>query len=166
MAQVVLDDDDALSCDYVETLQANLSGMDVFTEENCPHFITFPVGYVLGLRGKDTRVWRHGYKFINLGLTMIGTTHQKNIFGIRHKEAPKLYGFTSDYQKPMYIRTMNNVNDSNVIIRDKWIPLDDWANSEDINQRFPFLLKPSFEKYHKFPLPIEQREASTEGPVE
>lgn len=156
VAQVVLDDDDALSCDFVATLKSHLNEMDEFTEENTPRFVTFPVGYVLGLREEDTRIWRHGYKFINLGLTMIGTAAQKNIFAINHKSAPKIFGFTSDYEKPMYIRTLSNVNDSHAVVKSKWRIVDDWKNFEDIHQRFPFLLKPAFEIYHQLPRPSQQ----------
>jgi hypothetical protein len=151
VAQVVLDDDDALSSDFVSILKSHLSKMDTFTLDSSPHFISFPAGYALGLRVEDIRLWQHNYKFINLGLTMIGTANQKNIFGISHKNAPKRFGYQCDYDKPMYIRTLSNVNDSHVIVRDKWSELAEWKTQEDIVSRFSWLPQLDFEEYLSLP---------------
>ncbi len=132
-------------------LKTHLSAMETFTPDSSPHFVTFPKGYALGLRAEGVRLWQHNYKFINLGLTMIGTASQKNIFGISHKNAPKVFGFKSDYEKPMYIRTLSNVNDSHVIVRDKWSEMADWKTQKDILSRFPWLPKLKFEEYYNLP---------------
>ncbi len=153
VTQVVLDDDDALSNDFVETLRIQISEFDFSNEEMFPHFLTFPFGYVLGLREDNTCVWTHGYKFINLGLTLIGSRHQKNIFAINHRNAPKIYGFTTQYDKPMYVRTLSNVNDSHVVVKDKWKEIEDWQTNEDISLRFPFMRISTFEDYHQLAKP-------------
>ena len=150
IAQVVLDDDDALAADFVENLRQKLDAME---DQSLPHFMTFPVGYVLGLRESSTCMWRHGYKFINLGLTMIGTADMKNVFGINHRSAPKRLGFTADFDRPMYIRTLSNVNDSHADVKDKWVPILGWTDQPDIDARFAFLKRPDFSDYHKLPTP-------------
>ena len=151
VAQVVLDDDDALSSDFVENLCTHLNSMDYSASDENLHFITFPKGYALGLRAESTRLWRHDYKFINLGLTMIGNSNLKNIFGISHRQAPKTFGFRTDGKKPMYIRTLSNVNDSHAIVRDKWSEMADWQSEKDVVERFPWLPEIQFEDYYSLP---------------
>ena len=149
VAQVVLDDDDALSSDFIETLQHHLKTTEPFTPERGPHFITFPKGYALGLRAQSTHLWKQNYKFINLGLTMIGRANQKNIFAIAHRQAPKTFGYDHNNAKPMYIRTLSNVNDSHVSVTDKWRELTNWQDRKDIVSRFSWLPNIPFENYHK-----------------
>lgn len=153
IAQVVLDDDDAIATDFVSTLRAHLADRGPVGEDSSPFFFTFPVGYALGLREEEAKIWRHGYKFINLGLTMVASSEQKNIFGINHRNAPKHFGFTADYERPMYIRTLSNINDSRVAVRDKWQPIDHWRAEQDIKDRFPFLLDADFSAYQALPMP-------------
>lgn len=149
IAQVVLDDDDALSSDFVATLKEQLLALgDTIAIENCPHFVTYPVGYALGLRDGNTFLWQHTYRFINLGLTMIGSSSQKNIFSIDHTQAPIRFGFVNDSSKPMFVRTLSNVNDSRVAAGPKWIEMPDWLELEDIQTRFAYLQGLAFEDYH------------------
>jgi hypothetical protein len=151
VAQVVLDDDDALACDFIDTLKSRLKGLDNGTLENGLHFITFPLGYILGLRENSTLMWLNTYRFINLGLTLIGSSTQKNIFAIDHISAPKKFGFTSYADKPMYIRTVSNVNDSRVGITSRWVEVENWETEDDIKSRFPFLLEKMMSGYHSQP---------------
>ncbi|GEM_PF-314048 len=146
VAQVVLDDDDGLSCDFVARLKTQLSTL---TSVQHPHFVTFPNGYALGLRENSTGMWKHSYRFINLGLTMIGSTDQKNVFGIDHIRAPERLGFTNDSSMPMFVRTLSNVNDSRVTVGQRWVDVPEWAITDDIKSRFAFLLTPEFQEYHK-----------------
>lgn len=149
VAQVVLDDDDALASDFIATLKSQLQILDPSTLESCPHFVTYPVGYALGLREGNTCLWEQSYRFINLGLTMIGPSSPKNIFGIDHLGAPPRFGFTNDSTKPMYIRTLSNVNDSRVAVGNRWTELTNWMAADDIQTRFKFLIGLAFEDYHK-----------------
>lgn len=92
VAQVVLDDDGALASDYIATLKTHLIKLKAEGKleiEALPYFVTFPRGYALSLPESQTQLWAQKYAFINLGLTMIGTARQKDIFGISHKAAPK-----------------------------------------------------------------------------
>ena len=146
VVQVVLDDDDGLSCDFVARLKTQLSTL---TSVKLPHFLTFPNGYALGLRENSTALWKHSYRFINLGLTMIGSTDQKNVFGIDHIRAPERLGFTNDSSMPMFVRTLSNVNDSRVTVGQRWVDVPEWAKTDDIKSRFAFLLTPEFQEYHK-----------------
>lgn len=142
VAQVVLDDDDALSIDFIANLKTHLTQLQskgTLAIDSLPYFITFPRGYALSLREKEPQLWAHKYAFINLGLTMIGTSQQKNIFGISHKVAPKLYGYIRDDENLMYIRTLSDVNDSRVDQSKRWREIADWKTNQDVRARFPFI---------------------------
>ncbi len=150
VAQVVLDDDDALANDYVADLKEKLQDIQAergFSLENLPYFVTYPKGYALGLNGNPPQFWSQNYPFINLGLCCIGAESQKNLFGIAHKRAPKRLGFRRDDSKRMFIRTLHEVNDSHVVVRDKWKPIDDPSADPDIQARFPSLLQADLSEY-------------------
>ncbi|MGB0960733.1 MAG: glycosyltransferase [Halocynthiibacter sp.] len=142
VAQVVLDDDDALPIDFVEILKSQMAiikedrGLEM---DKVPYFITFPRGYALGLRDDRKVVWHQRYPFINLGLTMIGTSQQQNILGIAHKAAPKRFGYMRYDDQKMYVRSINDVNDSRVIVKDKWTEVSDAPSLMDIELRFPYM---------------------------
>ncbi|MDH5797994.1 MAG: putative rhamnosyl transferase, partial [Paracoccaceae bacterium] len=127
-----------LANDYVGTLKEILEKQP--TERGAvtdagPYFVTFPNGYALGLHLEPEVLWTQKYPFINLGLCMVGTSSQKNIFGIAHKSAPKRFGFERFDEKRMYVRTLHNINDSHVEVRDKWKVVADYPVSEDIARR-------------------------------
>ncbi len=150
VAQVVLDDDDALSTDYIANLKTHLTNLQskgTLDVDKLPYFITFPRGYALSLREKELQLWAHKYPFINLGLTMIGTTSQKNILGISHKAAPKLFGYIRDDENLMYIRTLSDVNDSRVDQTVRWKEVADWTKNKDVCTRFPFLTSLKIKEY-------------------
>ena len=133
MAQVVWDDDDGLPCDFVVRLKTQLSTL-AFVQ--LPHFVTFPNGYALCLRQNSTALWKHSYRFINLGLRMIGSTDQKNVFGIDHIRAPERLGFTNDSSMPMFVRTLSNMNGSRVTVGQRWVDVPEWAKTDEIKSRF------------------------------
>ncbi|PWE32654.1 hypothetical protein DDZ14_09695 [Maritimibacter sp. 55A14] len=143
VAQVVLDDDDGLASDYVETLETLLAerrdagGLKV---EALPHFVTFPRGYGLDLESQPPRLLKHNYRFINLGLTMIGRAQDKNIFAISHRTAPKRFGFTEFAERRMFVRSVHGLNDSRVTVNEKWDEVPDWDEDAEIRARFAFLL--------------------------
>lgn len=150
VAQVVLDDDDGLSSDFIATLRAHLAQAEPLEAEGTPHFYTFPKGYALGLRDDEVQLWAHRFKFINLGLTMVGRKDHKNIFGIGHMDAPKRFGYTSDTRKLMYIRTLSDVNDSRVSVGERWTEVENWRDNEDFKSRFPWMLDVPFKEFNDF----------------
>jgi hypothetical protein len=157
VAQVILDDDDALSSDFISKLKSKLLeikeelGLDL---ESLPYFLTFPKGYALGLTTAETTLWHQTYPFINLGLTMIGSAEQRNILGISHRKAPKRFGFTHYNDQPMYVRGLNDANDSRVEIGERWRKIDHFQTNNEIKARFSFLLEIPYDEYYALPKPV------------
>ena len=141
-AQVVLDDDDGLANDFIESVNVELAGFDSSME--WPKFLTFPFGYGLVHRnGAPDVLYRHRYPFINLGLTMISTPQMKNILGIDHKGMPKRCGFRScRANTPMFVRSVHSVNDSRVEVGPNWVPVSRAEAASDLQDRFPWLRMP------------------------
>ena len=148
VAQMVLDDDDGLACDFVAAVRAQLADQDALAQpraQNAPAFVSFADGYgiVLDLTaaGETTaRLYRHRYPFINCGLTLVGRRFDKNILGIAHRKEPPKAGAVSITGKRMFVRGLHGTNDSRVAPTGRWHPLDNWRDDPDIRARFAWLL--------------------------
>lgn len=138
-AQIVLDDDDGLSNDFIESVNSELSHFDADT--GWPKFLTFPLGY--GLVHRDSapdELYRHRYPFINLGLTMISTPEMKNILAIDHKGMPQRHGFRKcRADTPMFVRSVHGANDSRVEVGPNWVAVSGAEAADDLQRRFPWL---------------------------
>jgi Putative rhamnosyl transferase len=148
VAQMVLDDDDGLACDFVAAVRRQLVAMDESGKPRAPDqptYVSHADGYGLVLNltedgETEARLFRHRYPFINLGLTLVGRRFDKNILGISHRKDPPNAGARSITGKPMFIRSLHGTNDSRVAPTARWKPVDAWRESPDIRARFPWLL--------------------------
>lgn len=142
--QAVLDDDDAVSVDFVEAMR-----FEGETALNTPYhndpvtFVTFPRGFSLGLRD-DEEPWmaqRH-VPFTNLGLCIVKPpSHQKNLFNVSHLKVGKRFGSRmAGAHRPFYLRTVHDHNDSRANVSDMFL------DREEIEMQFGYfpLLKAFF----------------------
>ena len=114
--QSVLDDDDAVSVDFVEAMR-----FEAETVQNTPYhsdpvtFLTFPRGFTLGLQDGEAPWLAHRHvPFTNLGLCILKPpSHNKNLFNISHLKVGKRYGSRmAGSHRPFYLRTVHDHNDS------------------------------------------------------
>lgn len=144
VVQVVLDDDDGLSSDFIARLREDLAETETQRpdlQENLPFFLSYPFGYGLSLRAgsqEPADLYFHRYPYINAGLTLIGTPSGKNIFAIDHKAAPRKFGNRLLRGKPMFLRGLHDFNDSRVSPQGKWRHIPDWSAEPEL-ARFPSL---------------------------
>jgi hypothetical protein len=142
VAQVVLDDDDGLSADFMETMKAKARVHLSQDDAPLPFFLSWPTGYGCVFRYLvRPELYEHNYRFINLGLTLIAKPQQKNILAIDHRNAPRRFGANVFAGQPMFVRGLHDHNDSRVAVTDRWKAIVDWPNDEDIRERFAFMLK-------------------------
>lgn len=146
VVQVVLDDDDGLAAHFIADLRAELTLLDDQPPEDLhplPYFISFANGYGLSLRegaAEDVAVFRHRYPYINLGLTLIGTTSGKNILAIAHKKSHRRFGGKLIEGAPRFIRCIHEVNDSRVKLGRNWQEIENWQQDEALRTQFPGLV--------------------------
>jgi hypothetical protein len=142
VAQVVLDDDDGLGAGFMADLAgrlARIEGEVATGTRTLPYFISYPYGLALNFGESGLELYRHSYEFINLGLTMIGTPEDKNIFSIDHLSAPKRFGVEIVDRKLMFLRSVHGFNDSRVEVTHRWIREDDWHENPRLIAAMPFL---------------------------
>jgi len=114
--QSVLDDDDAVSVDFVEAMRFEAETVLKTPYHSDPiTFVTFPRGFTLGLRdGEEPWVAKRNVPFTNLGLCILKPpAHHKNLFNISHLKVGKRFGARmAGANRPFYIRTIHDHNDS------------------------------------------------------
>lgn len=148
VAQVVLDDDDGLACDFIALLRAELARLDAERPDpvaRLPYFLSFPRGYGLMLRDRGqgaAGLYLHRYPWINLGLTLLDAPEGKNLFGVSHRSAPRRFGGRLLEGPPMFLRAVHAFNDSRVALHGGWDELPDWRSDATVQARFPWLLAP------------------------
>ncbi len=141
VAQVVLDDDDALSADFTAALRHYAQAVlgDPFNEDEAV-FLSFPSGYSLGLDEAGLPRWLapRNVPYTNLGLALIAPAdYRKNAFMTSHRKigqrhASRLIGA----RRPWYLRAVHGHNDSRAIASDERLPLQD---SPELLRHFPFM---------------------------
>ena len=124
VAQVVLDDDDAVSVDFVEVLKREVANNDAQIYDAEPmYFISFPrgVSMVLNEKRQFEGLFDRMVPCTNLGLTMVAPAeHRKNPFGIAHRKIAQRHATRIIHTKrPFYIRTVHGMNDSNAMVGDE-----------------------------------------------
>lgn len=140
VAQVVLDDDDGLACDFMDDMTALVDSYIKSDSGSLPHFFSWSLGYGLVFDGnKRPALYQHRYRFINLGLTILARPQEKNILAIDHRNAPRRFGATVEANKPMFVRSLHPHNDSRVAVSEKWMEVLNWPDDAEIGARFPFL---------------------------
>lgn len=142
--QIVVDDDDGLSTDFIANLRAELTGLEEERpdiQDNLPYFLSFPNGYGLSFRnGDEPEIFAHGFLYINLGLTMIGTRNGRNILAIGHKVDPPRVGVRVVDGPRAFVRSIHDFNDSRVTQGKYWREVEDWRVDDDLRARFGYLM--------------------------
>ncbi|WP_298492143.1 glycosyltransferase [uncultured Maritimibacter sp.] len=140
VAQVVLDDDDAVSCDFVAALRryADFTVDDPVNPK--PYtFISFPRGYTLGIEnGKPAWLSNRFVPYTNLGLALVAPadTH-RNPFLTSHKKIGQRHpSLMVTPLRPFYLRAVHEHNDSRAHKSDEILTPAQIAETFDY---FPFL---------------------------
>ena len=128
VAQVVLDDDDAVSVDFVEVLKREVENNDAqIYDEEPMYFVSFPRGVSMVLDGERrfSGLFDRSVPCTDLGLTMVAPAgHRKNPFGIAHRKVADRHATRIIHTKrPFYIRTVHGLNDSNAMVGE--IPVEE-----------------------------------------
>lgn len=140
VAQVVLDDDDAVSFDFVAALryQANcIIGNPLNTDPAT--FISFPRGLSMGLEdGLPAWFSRRNVPFTNLGLAVLGPPSvRKNPYMTSHRKiGQRQASLVVGAKRPFYLRAVHDHNDSRAMASDERL---DQAQIGQIYGFFPFL---------------------------
>jgi hypothetical protein len=150
VVQVVLDDDDGLATDFIAELRRQLAAYAAATPDlagSLPHFISYPEGYGFVLNEDQGRVvraemHRHSYPYVNAGLSLVGTPAGKNIFAVDHLAAPRKYGADLVAGQPMFLRTVHDLNDSQIAPAEDWLAFPGWRQDQSLRERFPWLFAP------------------------
>ena len=115
ISQVVLDDDDALSADFIATCKR--VGYRAWRQRDKSKdyvFTTFPRGCTLVLDDSSALYLERYVPFTNLGLTLTCRPDcKRNLFAISHKRIGERHPFKEfDDGKLRYVRTIHDHNDS------------------------------------------------------
>lgn len=142
--QVVLDDDDGLSRDYLAELRQEMALLPPPETPQALRFVSFARGYgldVSDLASGAFTLYRHRYPFINLGLGLSAPAAGMNIYGIRHRLTPREHPHALNLGARMFVRTLHARNDSRVEVTDRWDPVANWRHDPDVTARFPWLCR-------------------------
>lgn len=118
VAQVVLDDDDALSLDFNAALRAEIDAaltLPAFADK--PFFVSYPDGVTMDLSGDVPRFSARSVPFTNLGLALVAPAASPyNPFMTAHKKVNRRFATrTITDLQPYYVRTVHGLNDSRAI---------------------------------------------------
>jgi hypothetical protein len=141
--QVVLDDDDGMSTDFLANLRRDMAMMPAPESAAAVRFISQSRGYGLDVTDINTAaitLYPMRYAFINLGLALSAAAGGTNIHGIAHRKTPLLHPHVLRKESRMFVRTIHVRNDSRVAVSKSWKPVPDWREDADIQARFPWLL--------------------------
>lgn len=140
-AQVVLDDDDAVSNDFVQTLrhEAQMHIPSLREDPEAYTYFSFPEGLSAVFADDEVKLYKRSVPFTNLGLTLLAPTQsRRNPFNIDHKNLARDHPTRQIYlRKPFYIRSVHAHNDSAAGFGDKSWSADDLKTL--VHPRFPFL---------------------------
>lgn len=137
VAQVILDDDDGLSNDFVKLLKPLIKKL--IQQDTIPFFVSFTRGYGLIHNNGPAKLYAHSYPFINLGLTMVSPSNATNILAISHNNAPKKFLHIKQNRPAIFVRSVHENNDSRVSITERWKEVVNWEEDPNIQARFPFV---------------------------
>lgn len=115
-AQIVLDDDDAVSADFVERCRDEAGyALGRFRDGQECVYLSFATGFT-GLFHDDGGVdlIRREMPFTNLGLTLVAPTRtRKNPYMLAHKKVARRHDVRVFHeQRPFFIRAIHDTNDS------------------------------------------------------
>ena len=145
--QTVLDDDDAFATDLIACARQELAQLPADLNDSAAmRFVSFANGYGLDMNDRepgdqtDFPLYAHRYPWINLGLTMVCHTTGKNLYSIAHKKTPTLHPSRLVKGVPMFVRSLNGLNDSRIEVSDRWKPIAEWRGDATVQERFAYLL--------------------------
>lgn len=140
VAQVVLDDDDAVSFDFVMALRYQANSIICNPLNTDPAtFVSFPRGFSLELEnGRPAWMSPRNVPFTNLGLALIAPPgYRKNPYMTSHRRiGERQAAHVVGANRPFYIRAVHDHNDSRAISSDEHL---DAAQIAESYQYFPFL---------------------------
>lgn len=146
VAQVVLDDDDALSLDFTELLRAEAeAALTLPGFRDRAFFISYPDGVTMDLSGDKPKFSARSVPFTNLGLALVAPAASPyNPFMTAHKKVNRRFAtrIIADMQ-PYYVRTVHGLNDSRAIKGETHL---DAAGCAALLPRFPGL-RPFLQSY-------------------
>ena len=141
VTQVVLDDDDAVSRDFVGLVKREAQAAYDLRLPGKPFcFLSFPKGLSLELSDTGASLYNRTMPFTNLGLSMVGPAGAKrNIYRIAHKNVARYNPARAIYtQQPVYVRTLHGMNDSRALRSENALDSTKMPTAVDA---FPFLKK-------------------------
>lgn len=139
--QIVLDDDDAVSTDFVDVVRREGEFAVSTLTPDMPHqYISFPNGLTAKFHDdtNDVDLMLRDVPFTNLGLTLVAPTDtQKSPFMLAHKKVARRHKVRVIHdQRPYYIRAVHDTNDSRAHHNDAYL---DEAAAEKMFAYFPLL---------------------------
>lgn len=139
-AQVVLDDDDAVSADFAEVVQSHAeAAMSIPQREANYLFLSFPRGYTAILEnGRPAALRKRYVPYTNLGLTLVGPGNvRRNPFATSHRRIGQRHpSVLVTGNRPYYIRAIHDHNDSKAYRKDI---APSAAEIDALTEFFPFL---------------------------
>lgn len=142
VAQVVLDDDDAVSNDFVEMVR--YYGQVALDDPHNPDdyaFLSFPRGYSLGIeRGQPAWLASRFVNYTNLGLALVAPGNSgRSPFATSHRKIGQRHpSLLLTHNRPYYLRAVHEHNDSNAYANRSAIDGEDAAA---VLRYFPFLAR-------------------------
>lgn len=142
MMQIVLDDDDALSVDFMGRLKSESEAFRTRIPADLRRFfVSFSKGVsVVYERGQAVpKLYRRDVPYTNLGLTLVSQIEDRvNPYAVAHKKIARRFP-TLVYNdlKAYYLRVVHGANDSRAQF-DETQPVDD-GGLPDLIKRFPLL---------------------------
>lgn len=133
VTQVVLDDDDAVSADYVAACRFHATHLAENPHSEDPvTFLSFARGYTVGIEdGAPAWLAPRNVPFTNLGLAMIAAPNfKKNPFMTSHRRIGDRYpSHVVGSNRPYYLRAVHGHNDSRAISQDARLSPEEIADS-------------------------------------
>jgi len=119
LAQVVLDDDDGLSHDFIAICRNEcLLAKNTFHDGTGELFLSFPTGYSLMLRKGKPDLIPRSTPFTNLGLTLLSKASSRvNPYSKAHRKLGERFETrVIGTMRPFYLRSVHTSNDSRAMI--------------------------------------------------
>lgn len=113
--QIVLDDDDAVAADFVETTRREAEFvLPGFREDQECIYLSYASGLTADFGKDGVRLLQREVPFTNLGLSLVAPTKtRKNPYMLAHKKVSRRHPVRVNYDlRPFYIRSVHDSNDS------------------------------------------------------
>jgi hypothetical protein len=119
VAQVVLDDDDALCREFVAMVKGEAeAAVRLNREERCEVYLSYPRGLSFDVRAQPAILIERYIEYTNLGLTLVARADtKKNPFSLSHKKVARRHAARLvSTLNPVYLRSVHGTNDSKALI--------------------------------------------------